>query len=248
LIDPATNVTVGAGMIRAGSTESNGKGVETEARKTEIDDREQKTKETPVSGHPSPVSPDVVWEPWNISREEREKRNGHKAMVLWFTGISGAGKSTIARALEKKLWEEGKQTMLLDGDQVRHGLNGDLGFSSEDRSENIRRVGEVGKLFFEHGNIVLCTFVSPFRKDREAVRKLFPEGCFHEIYVTCSPETAQERDPKGLYEKAKKGEITNLTGFDGEYQKPDMVNSITIETDFKTVQESIDELLQLIMI
>jgi bifunctional enzyme CysN/CysC len=235
LIDPATNVTVGAGMIRAGSTESNGRGVEAEARRSVIDDREQKTKETPVS-------PDVVWEPWNISREEREKRIGHKAMVLWFTGISGAGKSTIAKALEKKLWEEGKQTMLLDGDQVRHGLNGDLGFSPEDRTENIRRVGEVAKLFFEHGNIVLCTFVSPYRKDREAVRRLFPEGRFHEIFVTCKPETAQERDPKGLYKKAKKGEITNLTGFDGEYEESNSLKTFIVETDNKSIQECLEEI------
>ena len=224
IIDPASNVTVGAGMIRAGSTESTANGKDQEDRKS---------------------SPNVVWEPWNISREEREKRNGHKAQVLWFTGISGAGKSTIAKELERRLWEEGKQTVLLDGDQVRHGLNGDLGFSSSDRTENIRRVGEVAKLFFEHGNIVLCTFVSPYKKDREQVKALFPEKCFHEIYVTCKPETAQNRDPKGLYEKAKKGEIENLTGFDGEYQESDIENSIIIDTDLKPVQENIDKLLQL---
>jgi bifunctional enzyme CysN/CysC len=144
IVDPASNVTVGAGMIRAGSTQSTKENETSEKRK----------------------SPNVVWESWNIPREVREKRNGHKARVLWFTGISGAGKSTIARELERKLWEEGKQTVLLDGDQVRHGLNGDLGFSQKDRTENIRRVGEVAKLFFEHGNIVLCTFVSPYREDR----------------------------------------------------------------------------------
>ena len=231
LVDPATNVTVGAGMIRAGSTESNGRGEETETRRRETEDGR-------------PVSPDVVWESWNISREEREKRNGHKAMVLWFTGISGAGKSTIAKALEKKLWEEGKQTMLLDGDQVRHGLNGDLGFSPEDRTENIRRVGEVSRLFFEHGNIVLCTFVSPYREDREAVRKLFPEGRFHEIYVTCSPETAQKRDPKGLYEKAKRGEIKNLTGFDGVFEKPNKNEAIIIDTDTIGLEESVQKINQ----
>ncbi len=220
IIDPASNVTVGAGMIRASSTESSDRGRETEDRD--------------VTQH----SPNTVWEPWNIPRVERETRNGHKAMVLWFTGISGAGKSTIAKALEKKLWEEGKQTILLDGDQVRHGLNGDLGFSPVDRTENIRRVGEVARLFFEHGNIVLCTFVSPYKKDRAAVRQLFPEGRFVEIHVTCDPKTAQERDPKGLYEKAKRGEIKGLTGFDGEYEVNEKAD-IIINTDDKSIDEAI---------
>ena len=224
IIDPASNVTVGAGMIRAGSTESKKNGEQG------ADSRKK--------------SPDVVWQPWNIPREEREKRNGHKAKVLWFTGISGAGKSTIARELEKRLWKEGKQTMLLDGDQVRHGLNGDLGFSPKDRTENIRRIGEVARLFFEHGNIVICTFVSPYKEDREAVRALFPEGSFDEIHVTCSPETAQQRDPKGLYEKAKKGEIKNLTGFDGEYQQPDSENSVVIDTDSRSVEECVEDLIE----
>ena len=139
IIDPTSNVTVAAGMIRAGSTAS---------------------KEVHVEESKDLVSPNVTWEPWNISREEREERNGQKAKVLWFTGISGAGKSTIAKALEKKLWETGKQTVLLDGDQVRHGLNGDLGFTAKDRKENIRRVGHLARLFYEHGNIILYTFIS----------------------------------------------------------------------------------------
>ncbi|MCC5905949.1 MAG: sulfate adenylyltransferase subunit CysN [Balneolaceae bacterium] len=223
IIDPASNVTVGAGMIRAGSTESKKNG------KSGSDSKKK--------------SPNVVWQPWNIPREEREKRNGHKAKVLWFTGISGAGKSTIARELEKRLWKEGRQTMLLDGDQVRHGLNGDLGFSPKDRTENIRRIGEVARLFFEHGNIVICTFVSPYREDREAVRELFPEGTFEEIFVKCAPETAHSRDPKGLYEKAKKGEIKNLTGFDGEYQAPKHENAVVIDTDRQSVEECADELI-----
>ncbi len=243
LIDPATNVTVGAGMIRAGSTESNDLGLETDTRRQETEEPGPKTEDgRPVPGPRSPVSPDVVWEPWNIPREEREKRNGHKAMVLWFTGISGAGKSSIARALEKKLWEEGKKTMLLDGDQVRHGLCGDLGFSPEDRTENIRRVGEVARLFFEHGNIVLCTFVSPYRKDRSAVRQLFPEDRFYEIFVTCSPETAQKRDPKGLYEKAKRGEIKNLTGFDGMYEESIDENVILLDTEDQVLEKVVKKL------
>ena len=238
IIDPASNVTVGAGMIRAGSTESNGRGELT-------DDGRRKTGEPSVAGPPSSVSPNVTWEPWNIPREEREKRNGHEANVLWLTGISGAGKSTIAKALEKKLWEEGKQTILLDGDQVRHGLNGDLGFSPEDRTENIRRVGEVARLFFEHGNIVICTFVSPYKADRDRVRSLVPEGRFREIHITCSSETAQKRDPKGLYEKAKKGEIKGLTGYDGEYQMPDKA-TLTIDTDDVDVNLAVEKLVQIL--
>lgn len=221
IIDPTTNVTVGAGMIRAGSTVSKEIG---EEQRTEL------------------VSPNVTWEPWNISREEREARNGQKAKVLWFTGISGAGKSTIAKALEKKLWDDGRQTVLLDGDQVRHGLNGDLGFSPNDRKENIRRVGHLSRLFFEHGNIVLCTFVSPYSNDRDFVKSLFPEETdFVEIHVTCDPKTAQERDPKGLYAKAEAGEISGLTGYDAEYQAPENAE-ITINTDEVSVDEAVDML------
>lgn len=219
IIDPATNVTVGAGMIRAGSTRS--RNVEPEAETETM------------------VSPNVSWEPWNISREEREARNGHRAKVLWFTGISGAGKSTIAKALERKLWDEGKQTVLLDGDQVRHGLNGDLGFSPRDRKENIRRVGHLARLFFEHGNIVLCTFVSPYAADRNLVKSFFPEETdFIEVHVTCNPETAQARDPKGLYEKAKKGELSGLTGYDAEYEPP-VSADVTINTDEVSVEEAL---------
>ena len=218
IIDPTTNVTVGAGMIRAGSTVSKQVGETTQN------------------------SPNVVWEPWNISKETREERNGHKAQVLWFTGISGAGKSTIAKALEKKLWDEGKQTVLLDGDQVRHGLNGDLGFSPKDRKENIRRVGQLARLFYEHGNIVICTFVSPYKADREAVKALFPDADFKEIFVTCSPETAQKRDPKGLYAKAEKGEITNLTGYDADHEAPE--DALVINTDDVSVEEAIQQVLK----
>jgi len=223
IIDPATNVTVGAGMIRAGSTTKKLKDHSTEKEK----------------------SPNVVWESWNIPRQEREKRNGHNAKVCWLTGISGAGRSSIAREVEKKLWQAGKQTMLLDGDQVRHGLNGDLGFSPADRTENIRRIGEVARLFFEHGNIVLCTFVSPYAKDRERVKRLFPEDTFLEVHVTCDPETAQKRDPKGLYQKAKDGEITGLTGFDAEYEEPENP-ALTVDTDKLSLEEAVEEVLKLL--
>jgi bifunctional enzyme CysN/CysC len=225
IIDPATNVTVGAGMMRAGSTVS----------------KDAKTKHSSQTQQ----SPDVVWEPWNIPRAEREKRNGHKAQLLWMTGISGAGKSTIAKEVEKRLWDSGKQTMVLDGDQVRHGLNGDLGFSPSDRAENIRRIGHTARLFFEHGNIVICTFVSPYREDRDMVKSLFPEGDFKEIHITCDPKTAQERDPKGLYKKAEKGEIKGLTGYDADHEAP-KDPTLVINTDECTVEEAVEEILNLI--
>lgn len=233
IIDPASNVTVGAGMIRAGSTEAKS---ESTRSKEESVMRGIETKTV------RSVSPDVTWEPWNIPRPEREKRNRHEARVLWLTGISGAGKSTIAKALEKKLWEENIQTVLLDGDQVRHGLCGDLGFSPADRTENIRRVSEVARLFFEHGNIVICTFVSPYIKDRNAARALFPDGRFTEIEVTCKPDTAIERDPKGLYEKARRGEIKGLTGFDAVYESP-LSAELVIDTDEADVDASVDKIL-----
>ncbi|MEX2352259.1 MAG: sulfate adenylyltransferase subunit CysN [Balneolaceae bacterium] len=234
LIDPGTNRSVGAGMIRSASTAAarNGDSIE-----SSLDTKDSEP------GKATEKSPDVVWESWNIPREVREKRNQHQAHVLWFTGISGSGKSTIAKELERKLWGKGRQTILLDGDQLRHGLSGDLGFSPEDRTENIRRVGHLARLFFEHGNIVLCTFVSPFRKDREAVRALLPEGRFSEIFVTCEPETAQDRDPKGLYAKAKSGEIRGLTGFDAGHEAPDSAEFV-IDTDKESVEEAVERLLK----
>ncbi len=223
IIDPTSHVTVGAGMIRGILSEENGG---TQLLKEE-------------------KSPNVVWEPWNISREERQKRHGHPPLVIWFTGVSGAGKSSIARALEIRLWSQGRQTMLLDGDQIRHGLSADLGFNDRDRTENIRRVGELAKLFYEHGNIVLCSFVSPFKSDRERVRKLFPTSGFIEVQVTCERDTAIQRDPKGLYAKAKKGEITGLTGFDGVYELNENAE-ITLQTDFRPIEDCVHEVLEYI--
>jgi bifunctional enzyme CysN/CysC len=199
LVDPHTHATVAEGMIRG------------EAR------------EVPVAADVAParpVSPDVAWEGWNVPRAEREARNGHLAAVLWLTGLPGAGKSTVARALERALFAAGCQTMLLDGDQVRHGLCGDLGFSAADRAENLRRAGEAARLFFEQGCIVLCTFVSPFAADRERVRALLPPGRFLEVHVRASVETCAARDPKGLYARAARGELTGLTGVDAPYEAP----------------------------
>ncbi len=204
LVDPHSHATVAAGMIR---------GEVRRAEAVEIgEDRKARQR---------PVSPDVVWEAWNIPREERERRNGHRASVVWFTGPSGAGKTTIAREVERRLFERGVGTMLLEGDQIRHGLCGDLGFSHEERTENIRRVGEVAKLFFEHGNVVLCTFVSPYREDRDRVRDLLPEGRFFEVHVDAPLEELKRRDPKGLYRREELGEVGDLPGSRGVYEPPE---------------------------
>ena len=222
LIDAETNSTVGAGMIRGVS-----RGV-------------------PAVGETDPraglSSPNVVWEGLNISRAEREKRNGHKAVVLWFTGLSGSGKTTIARELERRLFDASNRTMLLDGDYVRHGLSGDLGFSPEDRAENIRRVGEVTRLFYEQGSIVLCTFVSPYEKDRSFVRSLIDDDQYLEIFVDCDLETCQQRDPKGLYKKVSEGVIKNFTGFSAPYEPPQNPE-IVIKSDAMTVEESVDKIM-----
>ena len=222
LIDPDSNTTVGAGMIR---------GVAKDVPPVGVDERAQL------------VSPNVVWEGLNISREEREAQNGHKGVVMWFTGLSGSGKTTIARVLERRLFEEGRQTMLLDGDYVRHGLSGDLGFSPEDRAENIRRVAEVTKLFFEQGSIVLCTFVSPYRDDRAFVRSLVAEDHFIEVFVDCDLSVCQERDPKGLYAKVRDGLIPQFTGFSAPYEEP-LDPEVTVRSDELTVEESVDRLIQ----
>ncbi len=156
-----------------------------------------------------------------VSRAEREKLNGHKPVVLWFTGLSGSGKSTIADLVERQLYELGVRTFLLDGDNVRHGLNRDLGFADADRVENIRRVGEVAKLFVEAGLVVICSFISPFRAERRMLRELLREGDFIEIFVDTPIEDCMKRDPKGLYAKAVKGEIANFTGVTSPYEAPE---------------------------
>ena len=166
-------------------------------------------------------SKNVVWYPGKVSLEERESRNGHGASCYWFTGLSGAGKSTLARTFEKKLYDEGKQVFVIDGDNVRHGLNGDLGFSPQDREENIRRTGHMARLMFDAGFIVLCCFISPTRALREYARDLFPPGRFKEVYVRCSLEECIRRDPKGLYKKALAGEIPDFTGISAAYEEPE---------------------------
>jgi len=225
LVDPYTNVTVAAGMIRGP--------VQT------ADALFPAATSTPA---PAAVSPGVVWEGWNVPREEREARNGHGAAVLWFTGLSGAGKTTIASRVERRLFEAGVHTMLLDGDTLRHGLNGDLGFSPADRAENIRRVGEVARLFFAGGAVVLCTFVSPYREDRARVRALLPEGRFLEIFVSAPLDELRRRDPKGLYARADRGEVANLTGVSAPYEAPEAPEMV-LRTDQASVDEAVEQVL-----
>lgn len=180
----------------------------------------------------------IVWHNMNVEREHREKLLNQKAVLLWFTGLSGAGKSTVASLLEKRLHEMGKLTYLLDGDNVRHGLNSDLGFSEEDRIENIRRVGEVSKLIVDSGVITISTFISPFKEDRENVRKLLGKD-FIEVFTDCPLEVCEKRDPKGIYKKARKGEIKNFTGIDSPYEKPENPE-ITVSTHLNSLEECVE--------
>ncbi len=163
----------------------------------------------------------IVWHHHNITRDQRAAQKQQKPCVLWFTGLSGAGKSTVANALEAYLFEQGYHSYLLDGDNVRHGLNKDLGFTDADRVENIRRIGEVSKLFVDAGMMVLTAFISPFRADRDMVRSLMGEGEFVEIYVAASLDVCEQRDPKGLYKKAREGKIPNFTGISSPYEAPE---------------------------
>ena len=228
LVDPHTNTTAAAGMIRGAAQYVTPVGQEQE--------EETFTRK---------VSPGAVWRALNIPREERETETGHRAAVLWLTGLSGSGKSTIAGALERRLFERGCRTMLIDGDHVRHGLCGDLGFSPADRVENIRRVSEVSRLFFEQGSITICTFVSPYRKDRHLARLLIPEGRFFEVFVNCDIEVCKERDPKGLYQKAIDGEITEFTGISAPYEPPESPELI-LRTDELPVDECVNRVIVLL--
>ncbi|MFA9455740.1 adenylyl-sulfate kinase [Halalkalibacter sp. APA_J-10(15)] len=184
----------------------------------------------------------IVWHDTTIKKEERQKRNGHKSCILWFTGLSGAGKSTLANALEQQLFRQGKASYILDGDNVRHGLNKGLGFSDEDRKENIRRIGEVAKLFVDAGTVVCTAFISPFKEDRDRVRELVEEGEFIEVYVRCSLEACEQRDPKGLYKKARAGEIPSFTGISSPYEEPESPELI-IDSDQLSVEESIETII-----
>lgn len=220
LVDPDTNNTVAAGIIRgrARSLEDVAP-PRLEQRDTEI---------YPQSG--------------SITREQREARNQHPAYVIWFTGLSGSGKTTLAKALEERLFRQGRQTMFLDGDNLRHGLCADLGFSPQDRQQNIRRAAWTAQLAFHHGLIVVCSFISPFRQERDFARSLIPQGRFIEVYASCDLEICKRRDPKGLYQKALRGEIPEFTGISSPYEAP-LNPELVLETEILSVEQCLDKLL-----
>ncbi len=238
LIDPASNLTVAAGIIRH----------ETRNVQQGADPDIAPSPETrPVIGPPTefqPKSSNIRRENTEVDLATRIARNGHRSEVLWFTGLSGSGKTTIAKAVEKYLFDKGKQVFLLDGDNLRHGLNGNLGFSEEDREENIRRAGHMAKLLYDAGFIVLCTFISPRKAMRDMVRSFFPEGAFKEIYIKVDLEEARKRDPKGLYKKAESGEITNMTGVHQPYEANNNAE-ICIDTEKMSVDNAVTILKEL---
>ncbi len=184
----------------------------------------------------------IVWHDHKITRAERSVNKNQKPCLLWFTGLSGSGKSTIANALDVALHNRGYHTFLLDGDNVRHGLCKDLGFSDDDREENIRRVGEVCKLFADAGLIVMSAFISPFTSDRRLVRKLFPAGEFIEVFMDTPLATCEERDPKGLYQKARSGQIKHFTGIDSPYDVPSHPE-VRLDTSNMSIEECVDTLI-----
>jgi len=186
-------------------------------------------------------SSNIIYHQATVSRRRRNQSNHHQSIVIWFTGLSGSGKSTLAHVLEEKLFNRGCSTYVLDGDNVRHGLSSNLDFSDNDRKENIRRIGEVSKLMFEAGVIVMTAFISPFREDRSEVRKLMPKGDFIEIYCKASLEVCEKRDVKGLYKRARAGEIKNYTGIDSPYEIPENPELI-IDTDKESLQESVNNI------
>ena len=223
LIDPVSNRTVAAGMIR-GRTRS--------VKEITHQRQAEPQRSTNVRREATPITPDD----WEV-------RNGHRGAVVWCTGYSGSGKTTLSTKLVRTLFDRGCQVHMLDGDNVRHGLCGDLGFNDQDRTENIRRVGEAAKLFQEQGNIVVCTFISPFQADRDFVRSILPEGAFVEVWVKCDLEVCKRRDPKGLYRKAMDGEIKDFTGIDSPYEEP-ISPEITVETDLETTDEIVERIIK----
>jgi adenylylsulfate kinase len=184
----------------------------------------------------------ITWHQGTVTRQDRQRMLGQKGVTVWLTGLSAAGKSTIAVILERMLLERGRLAYRLDGDNIRHGLNKNLGFSAEDRAENIRRIGEVAKLFTDAGVIVIASFISPYRVDRDAVRSNMAAGDFVEVYVKVSVEAAAKRDPKGLYKKAMAGEIKNFTGVDDPYEAP-VKAEIVIETEHVSTEEAAQQMM-----
>ncbi|WP_153731724.1 adenylyl-sulfate kinase [Sporosarcina obsidiansis] len=188
------------------------------------------------------MSKNIVWHEQLVTKKEQRAKNRHHSAVLYFTGLSGSGKSTIANAAARRLHDLGANTYVLDGDNVRHGLNSDLGFSDEARKENIRRIGEVAKLFIDSGQLVFTAFISPFQEDRDSVRRLVEEDEFVEVYISCPLDACEQRDPKGLYEKARAGVIPEFTGISSPYEAP-IKPELTLETDKFTVEECVEQLI-----
>ncbi|MCX8064180.1 MAG: adenylyl-sulfate kinase [Candidatus Hydrogenedentes bacterium] len=184
----------------------------------------------------------ITWHHGSVNREDREKANGHQGAVIWLTGLPSSGKSTIAHALEYELFRRGCKTYVLDGDNIRHGLNKDLGFSPKEREENIRRIGEVAKLFADAGLIVITAFISPYRADRDRARRLNPKN-FVEVYVKCDLSICEQRDPKGLFKRARKGEIPEFTGISAPYEEPENPE-IVIDTGILSVEECVNQIIR----
>lgn len=191
-------------------------------------------------------STNISKQDYRVTAAERERLNGHKGCVVWFTGLSGSGKSTIANRVESALYEQGVRTYTLDGDNVRHGLNNNVDFSEEGRKENIRRIGEVSKLFVDAGVVVLTAFISPFREDRDRVRKLVSKGQFVEVFVNCPLEICEARDVKGLYKKARSGEIKDFTGIDSPFEPP-LDPELEIASDREPVEESAEKIVEYVL-
>jgi len=184
----------------------------------------------------------IFWQEHTVNRQSRESLNKHRGSILWFTGLSGSGKSTLSTAVEAALHQRGILTMTLDGDNIRHGLCSDLSFSEEDRQENIRRIGETAKLFMETGVVILTAFISPFKADRKLARDLVEDSDFSEIYVDCSLEECENRDIKGLYAKARNGEIPNFTGISSPYETPENAE-LTVNTESLSIEDSVQQVI-----
>jgi adenylylsulfate kinase len=192
------------------------------------------------------MSREVVWHHATVTRQRREALNGHRGAIIWFTGLSGAGKSTIAHAAEERLHQLGCRTFVFDGDNVRHGLCSDLGFAPADRHENIRRIGEMAKLFVEAGVIALTAFISPFRADRSRVRQLAAPGDFLEVYCRCPIEVCEQRDVKGLYARARRGEIPEFTGVSSPYEEPENPD-LVLDTGAQSLEDCVDQVITMLV-
>jgi adenylylsulfate kinase len=189
-----------------------------------------------------PKSDHITWHPGTVKKEDREQLTGQRGVTLWFTGLSCSGKTTLANEVQKRLFERGHLTYVLDGDNIRHGLNRDLGFSPEDRNENIRRIGEVARLFRDAGVVTMTAFISPYRADRKRARDLAKDGEFFEVFCRCALEVCEERDPRGLYRKARAGEIPEFTGISAPYEDPENPE-LVVDTDQESVEESVQKVI-----